>query len=49
MKPGRGIVYEENLLGHVVPLFDRFAGGMRVWGCHSFFVVKLYREQFLES
>ena len=48
MKPGRGTVCEEYLLGPAVPLFDRFAGCMRVWGCHSFFVVKLYREQFPE-
>ncbi|HEX6554738.1 MAG TPA: hypothetical protein VF026_18375 [Ktedonobacteraceae bacterium] len=49
MKPGRGIVCEEHLLGPAVPLFDSFAGCMRICDCHSYFVVKLYREQFPES
>src|SRR5947209_19197187 len=49
MKPGKGLVWEENLRGPALPLFDRFAGSMWIEDGYSFFVVKLHREQFPDT
>lgn len=48
LKAGKGIVCEENLLGFVVPLFDRLAGRVRSANFAAFLVVQFHRERFIE-